>query len=713
MAGWLDLNDAQIKKWAMGLGDAQAAALLGSVLAPGIEVIKGAVNAAAPFIAPPPGAILSAWIKGRLPRELVAWAMGRAGINIGQVEANQVGVALGNKANEVAQLWSAVMKDMVSYPGLAQTLSAYWRGLYGVEGTKEAKAKLDELGKINAIDSKSWQTVEPSLRPWPGIGELGIGANRGILTPREYEELLRLSTGQREDCRKLHDELRKLPPSIGEIIGILGRTVSTRDHSPLSDLWKGFPEALRKWCAWAGLDFDTNISAPPGAAEGTVRWPLALWANHWKSPGWGMVRESLWRLRADNTEEWTQTGANALPPNLDDAREWLKHEGTPPNVAEQMLAMRFVPVSIRYLKILWQRKLVGSSFASGELQSAGNDPRVVPLIIESWEQEQKEKDAKPKKAQKSKCDAQLVKVIESDIELGLIDYADAEKKLVELGVSIEDYPNCFAAANQRRIHRLKVAILGKVKSLYMSGALDEKGVTDALIADGFTASATAEYLSAWEAELSLELRSIAGESVAKWFRVGLLSKEGALSRLASLGFANADIALLLLSSDASADGLQASAVQALQPGNRVQAAATVRLLKSTEKIRKQAQATLARLTSVATIKKLYLDCRVSRDWAQQRLTDIGQTPENVTLLLADWDAVPKTKAQLAACALPAPANPSAAQQATESTPPVPVQSGPADVFGDQSTQTPQETAAQASDSTTVDNTGTLSDQSQQ
>lgn len=646
-----DYNDAAVKAWVNNLGDAQAAALLGSLLAPGIEAIKGAVNAAAPFIAPPPGAILTAWIKGRLPRELVAWAMGRAGINIGQVKANEAGKLLGNKANEVAQLWAAAMKDMVSYPALAQTLAAYWRGLYGVEGSPEAKAQLDELGKINAIDLKTWQTVEPALRPWPGIDELGVGANRGILTPNEYEELLRLSTAQRADCRKLHDELRKVPPGIGEILAICSKTLSTRDHSPLSDLWKEFPESFRKWCQWAGLDFDTNLEAPPGAADGTIRWPLALWANHWRSPGWGFVRESLWRLRADNVEEWTKTGANALPPNLDDAREWMKHEGIPKGVREQMLAMRYLPVSIRYLKTMWQQGIVNTEFAESELQSNGNDPRVVDYIIRSWVKEKEDKNQAEKKKQTDECAKQLIKVIEADLELGLIDNDGALAQLALHGLSQEDFPNCFIAAHARRVHRLKAAILAKVKTLYMTGALDLDGAADALKAEGFTLQASTEYLSAWTAELSLELRATAGAEIARQFRLGLLPEKDAQLQLTRLGFAQADVALLLLSSDASADNLLAQAVQALQPANRVQASATVRLLKATEKIRKQAQAALTRLTPISTVKKLYLDCRVSRDWAQQRLTDMGQTAENVTLLLADWDAVPKSKAQEAACGI--------------------------------------------------------------
>lgn len=676
----------QFAEYSSRLAETQVAGIFGQLTAPVIGKIQGFVAKNLPLLAPPPGAILGAYLKGRISDADFFRAMGKYGMNVGQVRAAEEAKLVGLDVEKNIALWAAVMEDMKTFPGVGSLLRAYWTGLLGEEGSKDAKAKLDSMGKVYATDRIHWETCEPTMRPWPGLGELNAGRNRGILTPKEYEELVRLSSGQRKDCRELHDQLRQTPPGIGEILSICSKTLSKRDDSPLRFLWRDFPEEFRKWCGWYGLDFDTNIEAPKGAVEGTVRWPAALWAAHWRSPGWGAIQQILWRIRDDNRDEWQSLGANAVSLSLDDVREWLKHDGTPEPIREQLLAMRFVPVSVRYLKTMWQQNIVNTPFAENELKNAGNDPRVVDYIIKSWIKEKEEKEQKPHDAKKQKendrCEQQRRAAIESDVELGLIDPDKATELLATYGIGND----CVLAAMQRRMNRLKAAILAKIKSLYLTGGLDLSAACKALCAEGFTDSASREYLAAWTDELSLELREAAGASVARWLRLGMITLPDARLRLTQLGFSAVDQALMLLASDVSADKLALDAMSTLAPQGRVAASSVVRLLKSAERIRKQAEMSLRKLFPVGRIKRDYVTSLRSEDWAREKLELIGESLESRDNYLAEWNAQIESKASKAA---KTPASPS------PDNPPVP----PAGATADSQSASPDQSSLSQGDGT--------------
>lgn len=227
------------------------------------------------------------------------------------------------------------------------------------------------------------------------------------------------------------------------------------------------------------------------------------------------------------------------------------------------------------------------------------------------------------------------------LEQGLIDGPTAIGNLVLAG----DQPQHAAAvvsATLARIHARHVAaIVGSVRKAYESGAIDRGAAGSQLARVGIVATAVAEYLNTWDAEIGPNHHADTAGQIIGHVKTGLMQPAQARQRLSNLGWTGTDAAVELAAAEAAlVKGKRAAAKAATQQ----RAAAAKSLMQAAKQLESERKATLKQAqqyVSQSTLKTWFQQKIIGEDYVREYFQAIGYPDAVVSTTIDSWRHPPK------------------------------------------------------------------------
>lgn len=599
-----------------------------SMLIPGIEGIIALDNAQL--------------IKGGLRDMLYSFS----GVNMGQWVPPGEAAAFGIKAEPFAQAWQLMRELAKSRPSLEMMIRAWHCGLLG-----DNREVLNRFAQIKGAERASWTAIEPMLRNYLGIGDLITLRNRSKIFAVDMESDLKRSQAFRpEDLDRIENELRYFVPGSGEISGMESRLAFSFPDAARLGLFDEFDNNAAKWHEWNGMNRPLGIVAPANGGGADATWPMMRWAAHWIPIGVGQVYEMLHRCRPDNVAKFNAAGIKAKVFTLDDAELWMKYEGYPAPIRENLKAIAYKPISLRYAKSMYVLGGQSRELALSNLLDNGYNASTSEEIIKSWDFEILKKELDKLKKKEDQCLKTLESRLYARIRVGLDDVNSATVAMQQAGMDAADASNCLLSAQIDLDLALAKSTIARIRSEYLTGLFNIAEVLQALLKAGVVPSAAGKYAASWEQQLTLRRKTIGIGKVLKWYKIGLVSRIEAGLRLNALGYADYDTALMLADTDVDIMKQSAKEQQIANKNDLAKAKALHQIQKKAASQFTDAQKALRKVMPISRIAKLLKEGKVSAQWAQEKLVAEGEPAESIALYLTQWgfeDEALAVKAQAA------------------------------------------------------------------
>lgn len=239
--------------------------------------------------------------------------------------------------------------------------------------------------------------------------------------------------------------------------------------------------------------------------------------------------------------------------------------------------------------------------------------------------------------------------IKEAYQIGYIDRATAEAKLLQLGLSNNDAAVALQSIDLRiNVDFLKKSIAG-IRKRFLRGELDRLAAGGQLTQLAVEATRIQQYLRLWEIELTTTHRTLSAQRVIDMLKRGLIDVAEASRRLTNLGYPRSDQELLLLA--AAQDVQQAVAKAALQAARTAaqQEQAAIAALRQQDSERRKLVADLARHGSPSQLKTWIGRGLMDRPTALARLSALGWPLGDADLLVKEGEILyAERQARLAA-----------------------------------------------------------------
>lgn len=343
-----------------------------------------------------------------------------------------------------------------------------------------------EIGKRTKQDDK---TIRSNLR------------NLGILDDKDVSSQL-----------ELYNEI----PPLNTLISFAFNGVTSDQLSEAYGLDDGLPEA-----------FSGSIGDSAKALGITEDWFKLYWRNHWQKPGMGELTEAARRLRPGRV-------VNDLEVTKDDYQNFSLRNGVPNWWSKRQLELSYTPISIRFLKYLFETGVIDETELIDFLRDAGYSPdnaaKYKNVIVMQARRELSSKGVTLSLTQAlDGYFAGTLPLTEID-ELG--DYLGYTQDQVELAIEAHEYKFDLKISQQR---------LSALRKEYMHGSIDEITVTSKLSEMGIAKNHVDMYVNLWNDEITADTKQISVHTLIDWFKKGIISLDDLSLRLYRLHFTPDDV----------------------------------------------------------------------------------------------------------------------------------------------------------------------------
>jgi hypothetical protein len=384
--------------------------------------------------------------------------------------------------------------------------------------------------------------------------------NRQLITPAIFRNMCSAQGIGSDLWQNRYLDLANTIPGPGDIVHFVLRHGFEPSVIRANDLDKEFPTSARDWLAKQGLNYEFTIKDPFTGEEAKTTFADMYWQTHWVpiSPGQAYVMNQ--RLRPDRIALYQDIVPGVKPFTLEDVKRWLRINDYPPGIRDQLTAISYNPIGIRFLRQLYQTGEMGKAELANRFQDLGYTPDDSVMIA-----------AATAKALDSQKKAKLKRITEGRIleayDIGAISRDEAAIKLYELTIDdlilldeFRDLPpeqqQAIANDDINVIHTLAdfdvqsdlinvKEWIRAIKKRFLTGKLTFEQAYDQLGRVGITTQAREKYIQLWGYELQTSAKEIGAAKLLHWFSQGIISLADVAQRLTNLGYGPLDIPYML------------------------------------------------------------------------------------------------------------------------------------------------------------------------
>lgn len=285
-------------------------------------------------------------------------------------------------------------------------------------------------------------------------------------------------------------------PGPADLIRMAVREAFSPDQVRALGLDEAYPGELDEWASKLGL-------ADP--------WPRMYWRAHWELPSASMGFEMLHRGLISESD------LEALLRALDYSPRW--HEalkGIAYNVVTRVDARRLYSIGV------WGEKELREAYLK-----MGYSPEDAESLTAWTKIEYAQGDKEVTRSQ-----------IENAYEAGIIDRAEAEGLLEELGYSRERAGWILDIAEYVSASRARTELIASVRDLYLSGLADKSEVRERLGAEQVDPNYIEKLIGRWETQVWTRRKLPSKSDLDKFLKNGLIEEGEYKSELKRLGYSS-------------------------------------------------------------------------------------------------------------------------------------------------------------------------------
>lgn len=664
---------------------------LNAALNPATYAVSGAAWRGAPIMLPPSDAVIDAYQRGMLGFDDANTNLLYSGVS--WLSRNErVDRA---KSDRLRRSWGAIADLMKSRPDASILTHAYafkriTQGEF-IAGMKRAGADMEDWSKVatmyrntpsieqvcmayerNIINRRQWETfinlhggsvcdwepVLPLFHAYLTPLEANILRNRNFIGDGEWGTILNRHGFNKPRDLELFGELRKVLPSISDLITMQRREVFHPELASRLGLFDEAPEQAKRWLEAQGLIGGPGYQITSDGKQRDAHWADLLWGLSWLRLSPTMTFEAVRKLRPGRVERWVK-GLNMLldpilanpggfdqvivqeaqqakdqlaalkPFTVADAFRELRVADWPPALRPLLLALTFTPLRLVDIR---------SAYISGARDrqwfiEQQRDRGIAPDDAETLADIQ---DAAPALAARRRVIAAAATASGNTIKLTIRGYEQgmvekgAAKGALQLAGLTELQASLIIDNSDGKVrldlHKQAISTIGR---LYIIGEVSRAEATEILKGLPVNDDRVSHYFATWDLQRTRTRKQLTTAKIQRLVVEGLLPVSEAARRLTNLGWSQADLLLLLSEARASSVKARQREAAAEERSRRQASAELQRGIEDLEAETNRLRAELRRQSPVSVLQRWLKKGNVGKEFFNARMAAMGY-PDDIT-----------------------------------------------------------------------------------
>lgn len=393
--------------------------------------------------------------------------------------------------------------------------------------------------------------------------------------------------------------------------------------------------AANPWARALGIPPVTKITTETGDHE--LDMMKAYWIAHWQlmSPTQGYT--ALHRLRPDRLFRYAKNVPGLKPFEFTQLNALLKSNDYVPEQRKWLAASSYNLLGRIDLRRTFNSGMIDEEELFQRYQDAGYAEIDAQLLTDYSVEEKRKKDELEQEKKDRKAYGKKIAEVYASYEAGAIDKQLAVSSLIQMGVDEDEVVSNIDAIDMRVNRKRVQQYIKMVYDEFMLGLYTGQEAYEQLIfgrVDGIRAN---QYVIQWQRKLSRPRRVASTQTIIDWVKRGLMSFPDASSRLAKLGFSNADTLLYLESAQMDIDKKIQMEQIALQRTQNQLAKETERLFKQQVADHRSQQAQLRTYSPIPTMKRWYINDLLDWGSVYQRMKFMDIPDVDINRYKEEWD----------------------------------------------------------------------------
>lgn len=514
--------------------------LVGAVTNPFLTGVGQATNYLSPIVLPTAHAAIMLNLRGQMSdkeAQDIAWSNG----------AWYVADATYDENNVYQKSWKDFSKILQPLPDISTVLSGLVRGVIHSDFQ-------EELLRLTAADPKIWGKIIDGFRNQLTPEQVLVLWNRGDINEQQATDALRAYGGFDAAAMARLKTLRHPIPSPTDLVHFVVKDAFDLGTVKSLGYDKEMPAEFVRWMDAQGYGKEIEIAGEgPGAFE-LHKWSSLYWWSHWRNLAPTQIYELLHRSRPSKDDPSKSMLGDFPPFTMADVSLHLKTADYPQPIREQLAALSYRVPSTQQIRTFLRYDVINREKAKSYYQDRGYTADDAEVITES--------EMRRVKVMKGARYAQFLKarVLEA-YQLGTIDANAVQNALEPVGWLPDEIAGMLLSIDLDRESEAFKAVLKSIKQAFLLGVISENIARNTLAVEGIQADVIQTYLRTWRAMLSLPRKQLSTERALQLYRIGLLSRQDAITRLENLGWATPELVLQLAATDRQIleDGLKEQA----------------------------------------------------------------------------------------------------------------------------------------------------------
>lgn len=579
---------------------------------------------------------------------MATYFAGKYSLNWFQYLASMYGVDNPRSNQDRRENWETIWRPLIETyrprPSLDHMITGYHLGHIS-DDDMQARLRIEGLADLGdrtqALSRYTPFAPSTLLALW----------QRDYISSETYESHMHASGYWRSSELNGFARLRFAIPGPSDLIRFAVREVWNDEVVRNYDYDLEFPETFAYWMRKQGMDYDFNAADFGDAPQRNVRWPLAYWRAHWNTLSPTMCIQAYNRFRGDaaNQASWRQEGVR--PFTRQDFDYMLKIADYPPIIRNWIIGLAKRPLTRVDVRRARKLGVISRDEVYQQHLDIGYTERDAEILTEYTERD-------IRKSAESRDKARTATALRNAMAVGLLSDDEASDRFYYLYTDkpeeIEEYRN---ASRDRKNEILDsrpdvLAILSTVRladttawakrvtkhieRLYVKGNVDRESAIQALTNIGITERKAQGYLAIWELFKVTTQRELSASQVLRYLTKGILPAVEAERRLKAIGFADADIAVMMenakLDLRLAIERLKEKQARTIKQRR----AAQRRQLREQSANRNRIIADLNRSATKAQIGKFFMEGLINEAEAISALKDRGVMEDDIKRTIQVW-----------------------------------------------------------------------------
>ena len=353
-------------------------------------------------------------------------------------------------------------------------------------------------------------------------------------------------------------------------------------------------------------------------------------------PGVGQWNEIRNRVRGDPDDNTTWSVPDLPPPSADHTADIYRAAGLPPALRPYADAVRYAPLSVRHLRLLFAQRLISFELVQSALMDSGISPGNSLLVAQAMQLDRDGREAGWIDKYNQRVKLEYVRAIRRGYAEG--GYADgyAQTALQNVGFAPADAANILRVEDTRSLQGVIDAVVKRARSDWMAGRTDSAGAFSRLTGAGVNQRRATLYVQEWQATRGEGHVVLAMAKVLHLLRKGFISLDDAVERLENLNVSGADQTVLLaeVAGEIAADAVKQERAAMLDLQRRI--AEQNRIAAKQQAAADKLVNSMKRDTPVSQIRRWVARGLWSPDRARSRLAALGYDRPAIEAMLSDW-----------------------------------------------------------------------------